>query len=336
MNRFLVRWVLMAAAAAAGAALVAGCAGRADDGKRVLKVASVLPAEHPSSKALAFFRDRVKELSAGAMEVQLFLNSQLGDNIDTLDSCRGGNIEMIFTSISPLAQYNQQLHALSMPFIFRDTAHQYATVDGPVGREVEAEIDRTGFKCLAFFDAGFRSIMTKRGPVRTPADLGGMKVRVMSSPVMIDTINALGASAVALNQGEVYSALQTGVIDGWENNLSTTLSFRMYETGCKYMARTRHLAIPDLLLMNTACYEGLTDAERKTVDQAARETQARQRVLWAEDETKALATLKAAGMEFNDVDAAAFAERAAAIYETYYRKYGEPFKRLCEDIRGVK
>ncbi|MBM4017029.1 MAG: TRAP transporter substrate-binding protein [Planctomycetes bacterium] len=324
------------AACLAAALAPAGCdRGAAEGGKRILKVASVLPAEHPSSKALMFFRDRVAELSGGRMEVQLFLNSQLGDNIDTLDSCRGGNIEMIFTSVSPLAQYNQQLHAMSMPFIFRDAAHQHAVLDGPVGREVAAEIEKAGFKTLAFFDAGFRSVMTKRGPVRAPADLRGMKVRVMASPVMIDTLNALGASAVALNQGEVYSALQTGVLDGWENNLSTTLSFRMYETGCRHMAWTRHLAIPDLLLVNKACYEGMPEADRRILEQGGAETHAKQRVLWAEDEVAALETLKAAGMTFTDVDAAAFQDRAAAVYDTYYRKYGPAFQRLCEAVKAV-
>lgn len=323
-------------AAAAVAASFVGCSGQSGGGKNVLKVASVLPAEHPSSKALEFFQQRVKELSNGAMEVQLFLNSQLGNNEETLDSCRIGNTAMIYSSITPLATYNEVLHALSMPFLFRDAKHQHAVADGPVGGEIKAEIAKTGLVCLAFFDAGSRSLMTKKGPIRTPDDVKGLKIRVMPSPVMMATINAFGASAIGMNQGEVYSALQTGVLDGWENNLSTTLSFRMYETGCKYLAWTRHLAIPDLLLINKAWYEGLTAEQRGVIDQAAKETQAKQRELWAADETAALETCKKAGMEFNEPDAAAFRATTTAIYEDNYKKRPAGFKKLCEDIKGVQ
>ena len=324
-------------AAAAAALPMAGCSGGgAGDGQNILKIASVLPAEHPSSRALEFFQQRIKELSGGTLEVQLFLNSQLGNNEETLESCRIGNTAMIFSSSAPLATYNEQLHALSMPFLFRDLEHQHAVADGPVGGEIKAEVGKTGLVCLAFFDAGFRSLMTKKGPIRTPEDVKGMKIRVMNSPVMIATINAFGASAVGMNQGEVYSALQTGYLDGWENNLSTTLSFRMYETGCKYLAWTRHISIPDLLLMNKAWYERLTPEQRRVVDQAANEAQAKQRELWAADEKAAYETLTKAGMEFNEPDAAAFRACTTDIYEENYKKRGEAFKKLCEDIQGVQ
>ncbi len=313
--------------------LIMGC-GKGESGKTVMKLACVLSQDHPTGQALSYFEKRVEELSLGRIDVRLFLNSQLGNATDTIESCRGGNIEMIATSAAPLAQFAESLNVLTMPFLFRDKQHEYAVVDGPIGGILDKKLQAVNFGILSFFDAGSRNITTTKGPVKSPDDIRGMKIRVMPSKLMIDTINALGGSAVAMGQGEVYSALQTGVIDGWENNPPTVLTFKMYETGCKYFAWTRHLSVPDLLLINQECYASLDDDLRAAIDRAAKETQVKQRELWQKGEMDAVETLKQAGMIFNEVDHELFASRITALYKRYYEKNGREFKDLCEQMRA--
>jgi tripartite ATP-independent transporter DctP family solute receptor len=317
------------------AGLIAGC-GKGGNRKTVIKLACVLPSDHPTGKALQHFEKRAEKLSDGKIDVRLFLNSQLGNSTDTIESCRSGNIEMIASSAAPLAQFSDSLNILTMPFIFRDKQHEYAVLDGPIGKEFDGKLQEVNFNILAFFDAGSRNITTKKGPVKSPDNLRGMKIRVMPSKLMIDTINALGGSAVAMGQGEVYSALQTGVLDGWENNPPTILTFKMYETGCKYFAWTRHLSVPDLLLINREFYTSLDDDLRAAIDQAAKETQFKQRELWQKGEAEAVEKLKQAGMVFNEVDHQLFAARVKNLYKEYYDKNSSEFKDLCEKIRLQK
>ena len=304
--------------------------------KVIIKVASVLPAEHPSSVALEFLKTRLGELSNGTMEVRLFLNSQLGNATESIQNCKGGNIEMTFASIAPLSQFVLELNALGMPFIFRDKTHEYAVVDGEIGTRLSQKLEALGMHNLCYLDAGSRNIMTKKGPITKPEDLKGMKIRVMPSKLMVDSINALGASAIAMSQGEVYGALQTGVLDGWENNPPTCLSFKMYETGCIYYAWTRHLAVPDLLLVNLDFYRGLSDTQRAILDQAATETKIEQRRLWQESEQEAVKTLEENGMIFNDVDTTLFSSRVDSVYEEAYTKYGDEFKEICIAIKELE
>ena len=302
----------------------------------VLKIASVLPADHPSSKALEFFKTRLAEISNGTMEVQLFLNSQLGDTTESIQNCQGGNIQIVFASTAPLSQFVPEFNALGMPYIYRDKAHEFAVVDGEIGRKLADNLEEFSLHKLCYFDAGSRNLMTKKGPITKPEDLKGLKIRVMPSKVMIDSINALGASAVPMSQGEVYGALQTGVLDGWENNPPTALSFKMYETGCVYYAWTRHLSVPDMLLINRDFYQKLSDEQQVLLEKIAVETVAKQRQLWKENENDAVTKLKEQGMKFNEVELTAFSSLIEPVYQESYKKYGKDFQDICEAIRNLK
>jgi TRAP-type C4-dicarboxylate transport system substrate-binding protein len=216
--------------------------------------------------------------------------------------------------------------------VFRDSEHQYAVVDGPVGAALGEHLRSKKLHAAAFFDSGSRNVMTMDGPVRAPEDLRGMKIRVMSSSVLQQTVECLGAMPQTISQGEVYGALQTGVIDGWENNPATCLSFSMYETGCKHFAWTRHVAIPDLLVFSRRWYDSLDADIRQAVDQAAEETKRHQRELWQQDDRQAIRALKAAGMEFNEIDQQAFLARFADFYRRSAQKYGPEFERLLARI----
>jgi tripartite ATP-independent transporter DctP family solute receptor len=298
-----------------------------------MKVGQVLPASHPTSRAMAHFKRRLEALSKGRIEVRLFESGQVGNANELIMLSQMGNLEACVVSSAPLAQYVEVLNVLVMPFVFRDGPHQHAVVDGPVGEQLQQHLHAKGLHAAAFFDSGSRNLMTVDGPVRSPEDLQGKKIRVMSSNVLQQTVERLGAMPQTISMGEVYSALQTGVIDGWENNPATCQAFSMYETGCIHFAWTRHVAIPDLLVVSRRWYDGLDEELRQAVDRAADETKLYQRQLWRSGEAEAIAALTEAGMEFNEVDREAFQRRFAAFYDRYVRKYGPEFGKLLEQIR---
>jgi TRAP-type transport system periplasmic protein len=299
----------------------------------VLKVGQILPSSHPTSRAMLQFERRVEELTEGRVDVRLYSSGQLGGADQLIMLSQMGNLEACVVSAAPLAQYAEPFNVLVMPFVFRDNEHQYAVVDGAVGTELGEHLRGKGLRAAAFFDSGSRNVMTMDGPVRTPEDLQGKKIRVMSSNVLQETVACLGAMPQTISQGEVYSALQTGVIDGWENNPATCLSFSMYETGCDHFAWTRHVAIPDLLVFSRQWYDSLDPDIRQAVDQAARETKQHQRQLWQQDDKEAILALEAAGMKFNEVDREAFLAQFAEFYDRSNEKYGPEFERLLTRIR---
>ncbi len=302
-------------------------------GPLIMKVGQLLPASHPTSRAMAHFEQRLEELTDGRVDVRLYSSGQLGPADQLIMLSRIGNLEACVVSSAPLAQYAELFNVLVMPFVFRDNAHQYAVVDGPVGVELAEHLRSRNLHAAAFLDSGSRNVMTIQGPVERPDDLRGMKIRVMSSNVLQETVACLGAMPQAISQGEVYSALQTGVIDGWENNPSTCRAFSMYETGCKHFAWTRHVAIPDVLVLSQRWYDAQDADIRRAVDQAAEETKHYQRQLWQENEKEAIVALKEAGMKFNDVDRQAFLERFDAFYDRLGKKFGPDFERLLNQIR---
>ena len=320
--------------------LFAGCdAGPADSTKpqvRIVKFGTVLPDTHPTYAAMLYFAQLLDEVSGGRMKVQTYGNSQLGDANSLLEGLRQGNIEMATVSAAPVAQTVPLANALSMPFIFRNAEHQARVLDGEVGERIREAARPLGLDVLGYFCAGTRNITTKKGPIEKPEDLKGRKIRVMNSKLMVESVQALGASAVAMNQGEVYTALQQGVLDGWENNPPTIVTFRMYETGCIYFAWTHHLAVPDILLAGGKFRRKLNDREREWLEQAARQTVIEQRQLWKEYEAKALEEMRANGMKINEVDIELFKARVEPVYTEYYEKYGDLFEQLCETIRSIQ
>jgi TRAP-type transport system periplasmic protein len=333
MNQNVHVW--LAASAACLILVVAGCDTTHQDSPDtfVLKVGQVLPAAHPTSQAMLLFERRLEELTDGRVDVRLYSSGQLGNADQMIMLSQIGNLEACVVSAAPLAQYAEHFNVLVMPFVFRDNAHQYAVVDGPVGAELLDHLRGRNLQVAAFFDSGSRNVMTIDGPVQTPQDLQGMKIRVMSSNVLQETVACLGAMPQTISQGEVYSALQTGVIDGWENNPATCYAFSMYETGCIHFAWTRHVAIPDLLVLSRRWYDGLEPDIRQAVDQAAEETKHYQRTMWQEGDKAAITALEKAGMKFNQVDRQAFVTQFDTFYRRCAAKYGPEFEQLLMQIR---
>jgi tripartite ATP-independent transporter DctP family solute receptor len=302
----------------------------------VMKVAQLLPDSHPTTEAMRGFKTRAEELAGGRLEVRLFPNGQVGNAVEVIELCRMGNVEAGVVATAALSDYVPELIVTTLPFVFQSTAHQYASMDGEPGQLMREAMAERGLMAGAFFDAGTRNIMTRPRPVTTPDDLKGLKIRVMPSAALQSAIAQLGASAQPMSMGEVYSALQTQVIDGWENNPATCLAYSMYETGCIHFSWTRHVAIPDVLMISQRWLAALEPEVRNAVVQAAAETQTAQRQLWQEREQTALEELKSKGMKFNEVEAAAFAERVKDFYQPYIEQHGARFAEILRQIQSLR
>lgn len=296
------------------------------------KLASVLPDTHPVHQALVFFADELARKSNGDIKITLFPAGQLGDEKAYIEAIKVGSLEFAKVSSGPAGQYVPTLQVISLPFIWRNLDHQHNVLQGPIGKRLFADMEKQGFKGLAFMDAGFRSI-TAQKPIYTPADLKGMKIRVMQSKPLIDTINALGGIAVPMGQSEVYSALQTKIIDGWENNEPTVLSFNMQEVA-KYYSYTRHSSIPDLLMMSKKLFDSLPKNIQDMIDQTAAEAINKHNQLWGEMIDKTVADLKAKGMIFNEVkDITEFQKAIGGIWKEFEPVVG---KDLIDAIANAK
>ena len=281
------------------------------------KLASVLPDSHPVHKALVYFADQVGEKTKGEVKITVYPAGQLGQEKDYIEGVKVGAIEITKVSSAPLGQFAPSLQVVSLPFIWRNDQHQHAVLDGAIGTRLMKDLEKNGFKGLAFFDAGFRNVTTQVGSVKVPADLKGQKIRVMQSKPLIDTINAFGATAVPMGQSEVYVALQQKVIDGWENNEPTVLTFNMQEVA-KYFSYTRHTSIPDIMVMSKQVFDSAPKNIQQAILDAAVKTVPYQRKIWADYIDDAVKQLKAKGMVFNEVNNIRdFQALAAPIYKEF-------------------
>jgi tripartite ATP-independent transporter DctP family solute receptor len=282
-------------------------------------LASVLPETHPVHESLTIFADLVREKTDGGVDITVFGGGQLGQEQDYIEGVQLGTIDIAKVSSAPMGQFSKSLQVVSLPFIFRNQEHQHAVLRGATGDRLKSDLASNGFKGLAFFDAGFRNVTTQVRSIKTPEDLVGLKIRVMGSEPLIDTINAFGATAVPMGQSDVYVALQQGVIDGWENNEPTVVAFNMWEVA-EYFSYTRHVSIPDILVMNLDSFNSLPAAYQTAVLEAAAETEVAHTKIWNAYIGEAKKAMEDNGMIFNEVENIRdFQTFAQPIYE----KYGE-------------
>jgi len=268
------------------AALSAGSAGA----QIVAKLSGIQPLEHPSSYAEKFFAEQVSILTNGAIKVENYHNTQLGDAVANVQSVRNGTIGFTVVSASNLNQVVPAMDMLSLPFIFKNEAHFWWYLAQPEAENFVKPLEAKGIKKIAYIDSGSRNLFTQKA-VRTPADMKGQKIRVMASPVMVKTMEALGATGVPVAWAELYTALQTGVVDGAENNHPSVVAKKFYEVS-KYYTLDEHMRIPDLLVVSTKFYDSLNAQQKAAVMHAGALTQAYMRGAWKISENKDLAELK--------------------------------------------
>jgi tripartite ATP-independent transporter DctP family solute receptor len=211
----------------------------------ILKAADVHPPGYPNVVAIENLGKKLEAATNGKYKLQMFPSSMLGDEKAMIEQTQVGAIQILRTSLGPVGSVVPDVNVFNMPFVFRNEAHMRAVIDGPIGQEILDKITNSPAKMVAlgWMDGGSRSLYTKK-LVKSPADLKGMKVRMMGNPLFVDTMNALGGNGIAMGYDQVYSALQTGVIDGAENNPPSMFTSNHYTAGAKYYAQTNHLIIP--------------------------------------------------------------------------------------------
>jgi tripartite ATP-independent transporter DctP family solute receptor len=250
----------------------------------------------------------------------VYHSRQLGDARDNVENIRNGTIAFTTLSVSNLSQVLPVLDVWSLPFIFKSDDHFWYVLNHPKSWEFMKQLEPKGIKTITWITSGARNFFSKK-PIRNPADLKGLKIRVMASPVMINTIKALGASGVPTAWGELYTALQTGVVDGAENNHPSLISMKFYEV-TKYYTLDEHMRIPDLTIASTKVFDKLTKAQQQAVLQAAREATAYMRGAWKVAEVEDLAKLKGLMTEIITVDKKPFQDAVAAVVQEEAKRLG--------------
>jgi len=278
--------------------------------------------EDPQNVACTAFKKMVEERTNGAIRVDIYPAAQLGDARTIVEGVQMGTIEMADIENGPMGRFVPEAMLWDLPFIFRDIDHAHNVLDGDVGKYVQKKYDDVGIRHLAYNDGGFRYFTNNVRPIRNMDDLQGLKIRVMESKVMIDTINAFGASAVPMAFGELYTALQQGVVDGQENPMNLIYSQRFYEVQ-KYLSLSGHFYYPRQYITNLNWFNNLSEEHQKVIAEAAKEACDIQREELAKYEIEMKKVLQEKGMEINEVDKTKFIETSQEkIYPAYYETVG--------------
>lgn len=294
--------------------LISGCTELRD--KRFLKLAHTLPPDHPVHEAMVFMAKRCSELSEGKMEIEIYPSEQLGSEQQCVELLQIGSLAITKVSAAVMESFTEDYKVLGLPYIFRDSAHAVNVLDGEIGQELLLSTEDRYIRGLCFYDAGSRSFYTIDKPILNPSDLEGMKIRVMKSKTAMDMVKALGGSPTPISYGELYTALQSGVVDGAENNPPSFYTSHHYEV-CKHYALDEHTAVPDVLIISQHIWKKLSDQEKKWIQQAATESVAVERRLWSASVKKSLAEVQKAGVTIYYPDKSLFAEKVDDVYDSY-------------------
>jgi tripartite ATP-independent transporter DctP family solute receptor len=297
-----------------------------------IKFADIHPAGYPTVVAEENLGKTLVKESNGQLTFKMFAGGVLGSEKEVVEQAQVGAIQMARVSLGIIGPVVPDVNVFNMPFVFRDQAHMRKVIDGEIGQEILDKITNSEFNlvALAWMDGGTRNLYTKK-PVRTLADLKGMKIRVQGNPMFIETINAMGGNGIAMDTGEIFSALQTGVIDGAENNPPTLLEHNHYQSA-KFYSLTGHLILPEPIVMSKLTWNKLTPEQQALVKKAAQAAQLEERQLWDIKSASSEAKLKAAGVEFITVDKKPFYDATAGIRQ----KYGAPYAELMTRIEAVE
>ena len=309
--------------------LLAGSGCTADGDQTVIKLGHGMDTSHPVHQAMVFMAERVAEKSNGQMRVDIYPSEQLGTERQCLELLQLGSLDMTKVSSSVMESFSPMYKVFGLPYVFENDAHRFAVLEGTIGQRILRSSEPSWLRGVTYYDAGSRSFYTKDRPIRTPEDLEGLKIRTQESPVAISMVNELGGAATPISFGELYTALQQGVVDGAENNPPSFHTTRHYEL-CDYYSLDRHTSPPDVLLASTHLWERLTPQEREWLQAAADESAQHQKKLWAEATQEAMEAVKAAGVEIIEPDVAAFAEAVQPLYEQYRREQPEVHAVLQE------
>src|SRR6266496_2550956 len=299
--------------------------------KLALKASDVHPAGYPTVVAVENLGRKLQQATSGRLSVRMYGSMQLGGEKEAIEQAQVGAIQFARVSVGALGPVIDDLNVFNLPFLFRNTAHMQKVIDGPIGEELLEKVTgnpRAGLVGLCWMDAGARSIYDTKKPIHGIGDLQGLKVRVMGNPMFVDMMNALGGNGVAMGYDQVFSALQTGVVDGAENN-PPSFVFDNHYTVAKYYTLDEHLIVPEMLVMSKKTWDSLSPADQALVKKFAREAQLEERVLWQKYEKEAMDKARAAGIEVIEVaDKKPFQDAVKPVWDKYGPKYADMVKRI--------
>ena len=309
---------------------ISGCGKRSD--VTVLKIGHSLDVEHPVHKALVFMADKLKEKSASKVVLQVYPGEQLGSEREMIEQAQMGMLDMTKVSAAPLESFIPEFSVFGVPYLFRDSEHFWTVLEGSVGKKLLQAGEEKGLKGLCYYDAGSRSFYTKEKPIMSPADLEGMKIRVMESKTSMQMMKEMGASPTPIAWGELYTSLQQGVVDGAENNPPSFHLSGHYEV-CKHYSLDEHTMIPDVVLISMKTWNKLSAEVQQLVQEAADESARYQRQLWNETTEEALKTVQEHGVKVYHPDKTPFRQKIRQMHESYK---GTEVGELIEEINKVQ
>lgn len=316
-----------------GAVVASLLAFGAAEAQTVLKSSDTHPDGYPTVEGVEYFGELVKERTDGRYSVEVYHSAQLGEEKDTIEQVRSGVIELNRVSMAPFNGTIKETIVPALPYIFRSDEHMHKVMDGPIGDQIKAAFEPAGLVALAFYDAGSRSFYNNQKPIKTIEDMKGLKFRVIQSDIFVDMTAALGANATPMPYGEVYSSIETGVLDGAENNFPSYDTAKHAEVA-KFYSLDQHTILPEVLVMNKAAFDALTPEDQEIFRQAAKESVTKQRELWAAKVKESRANVEKLGSQINEVDKQGFIDAMKPVYEKHVTD--EVLKKLVADVQAVQ
>lgn len=296
-----------------------------------IKLAHSLDVNHSVHKAMVKMGEDLAEISGGKMQLEIYPSQQLGTERECIELLQIGSLDMTKVSVGVMENFAPRMKVFGLPYLFRDRAHAFEVLDGPIGQELLDEGTKYWIKGMCYYDAGSRSFYTKDKPINSPEDLKGLKIRVMESVTAMDMVKSLGGSPTPISWGELYTSLQQGVVDGAENNPPSFYLSRHYEV-CKYYSLDEHTVLPDVLIIGTHVWDRLSEQQKKWLQQAVDQSVSYQRELWAEAEKEALEEVQKAGVTVVRPDKSSFANDVEGVYEAYSKD--DDMKDLINRIKN--
>ncbi|MCB2055610.1 MAG: TRAP transporter substrate-binding protein [Geminicoccaceae bacterium] len=296
-----------------------------------IKSSDVHAMGYPTTDAIAAMGECLSEKTDGDMTINIFHSMQLGGEKEALEQVQLGALEMTRVSVGVVGPIVDDFNAFNLPYVFRSIEHSHHVVDGPIGQDLLARLESGGLIGLGFMDAGARSFYNKERPIEKPEDLQGLKVRVMQNPIFIDMMSAMGGNGIPIAFNELYTALQTGVVDGAENNPPSYLTQNHYEQA-GYYSLTEHLIVPEIFVFSKKVWDGLDESQQTAIRECSKVATEKERELWQKMEQEAMAKLEEMGVKINEVDKAPFIEITAPVRE----KFGEKYAEILGKIEAVE
>lgn len=302
-----------------------------DDDIKMMYLAHTLPQTHPVHKGILEFQKALNEKSGGKIQIKIFPDGQLGSEREALELLQIGSVAVTKVSAATLSNFVPEYHILGIPYLFKDKQHQYDVLEGEVGKSILEKGSKFWLRGLCYYDAGSRSFYTSNKAIRKPEDLKGLKIRVMNNQMAINMVEALGGSPTPMAYGELYTAIQQGVVDGAENNPPSFVSSNHYEVS-KYYTLDQHSSVPDVLLIGTKFWEKLTAEEKQWVQEAADESSQAEKVFWQNSVEESMETARKAGVEIIIPDKFLFQEQSKSVLEAFVKQHPE----MSEMINKIK